>query len=75
MTVETVVNSRRGTITSGGTGGLLGRGTVLPIGMGRAHALQASSRRSGADVIWLYPPAPVVDAASRATLRFAPMEA
>jgi len=81
MTVESLENSRRGMITSGGTGGRLGCGAVLPIGIGRPGTTarptdpQAVQRRRGADVIWLYPPAPVVDSARRAALRVTPMGA
>lgn len=81
MTAGSMVNARRSTITSGGTGGLLGRGTVHPIGTGRyvsttrAQGYPALARRAGADVVWLFPPVPVVEVARRAALRVAPMEA
>lgn len=81
MTAGSTVNARRSTITSGGTGGLLGRGSVHPIGTGRylnatrSEGFQVPARRAGADVVWLFPPVPVVEVARRSVLRVAPMEA
>ena len=61
--------------------GLLGRGSVHPIGTGRylnttrLEAFQVPARRAGADVVWLFPPLPVVEVVRRSALRVAPMEA